>query len=101
MPIYEYGCETCGHELEAFQKMADDPLRDCPACGSPSLKRKISAVGFRLKGGGWYETDFKSSDKKKNLANEDTTPADSGKSTADSGKSSKAENSGTSDTAAA
>jgi putative FmdB family regulatory protein len=64
MPFYEYRCEACGHELEALQKLSDAPLTDCPACGKPSLKKLISAVGFRLKGGGWYETDFKRGDKK-------------------------------------
>ncbi len=67
MPIYEYRCENCGHELEAMQKMADEPLKDCPECGKPALKKLISAAGFRLKGSGWYETDFKSG-KKKNVA---------------------------------
>ena len=67
MPIYEYRCEHCGHELEKMQKLADAPLTDCPACGQPTLKKLISAVGFRLKGSGWYETDFKKGDKKKNL----------------------------------
>ncbi|MBN2887032.1 MAG: zinc ribbon domain-containing protein [Chromatiaceae bacterium] len=68
MPIYEYRCDSCGHELEAMQKISDAPLTDCPACGEPALKKLISAAGFRLKGGGWYETDFKKSgDKKKNL----------------------------------
>jgi putative FmdB family regulatory protein len=66
MPFYEYRCEACGHELEALQKVSDDPLSDCPACGRPALKKLISAAGFRLKGGGWYETDFKGG-KKKNL----------------------------------
>lgn len=64
MPIYEYRCESCGHELEAMQKMADAPLVDCPSCHESSLKKQISAAGFRLKGGGWYETDFKSGNKK-------------------------------------
>ena len=67
MPIYEYKCEDCGHELEAIQKMSDDPLVDCPSCNKPALKKQISAAGFRLKGGGWYETDFKSG-KRKNIA---------------------------------
>lgn len=67
MPIYEYRCEKCGHELEAMQKMADAPLSDCPECHEPALKKLISAAGFRLSGGGWYETDFKSGSKK-NLA---------------------------------
>ncbi len=65
MPIYEYLCRTCGHELEALQKMAEEPLRYCPECGEDGLKRKVSAAGFRLKGSGWYETDFKSKGKDK------------------------------------
>lgn len=79
MPIYEYQCESCNHELEALQKLSDAPLVDCPACGKASLKKQISAAGFRLSGGGWYETDFKSG-KKKNLAGE----ANSGSSSATS-----------------
>ncbi len=59
MPIYEYACTNCDHSLDALQKMSDDPLRECPECGEPSLKRLISAPRFRLKGEGWYETDFK------------------------------------------
>jgi len=64
MPIYEYRCESCGHELEVMQKLADAPLTDCPECEDAALRKKISAVGFRLKGSGWYETDFKSGNKK-------------------------------------
>ncbi|WP_339897033.1 zinc ribbon domain-containing protein [uncultured Gilvimarinus sp.] len=64
MPIYEYRCQACGHELEALQKMSDAPLVDCPQCQQSELTKKISAAGFRLKGGGWYETDFKSGNKK-------------------------------------
>jgi len=67
MPIYEYQCGDCQHELEALQKMSDAPLTDCPECGSTSLVKKVSAAGFRLSGSGWYETDFKSGNKK-NLA---------------------------------
>ena len=59
MPIYEYRCKSCDHSLDALQKMADAPLKDCPSCGEPSLKRLLSAPRFRLKGQGWYETDFK------------------------------------------
>ncbi|HWP94755.1 MAG TPA: zinc ribbon domain-containing protein [Gammaproteobacteria bacterium] len=70
MPLYEYACEACGERHEALQKVADAPLTDCPACGQPSLRRLISAAGFRLKGGGWYETDFKGNGRKKNLAGE-------------------------------
>ena len=64
MPIYEYKCESCGHALEALQKISDDPLKECPNCKAQALKKQISAVGFRLKGGGWYETDFKTGNKK-------------------------------------
>lgn len=67
MPIYEYQCESCGYELEALQKLSDAPLTECPGCHQSTLKKQISAAGFRLSGGGWYETDFKSG-KKKNLA---------------------------------
>jgi putative FmdB family regulatory protein len=67
MPIYEYRCNDCGHELERIQRMSEDPLRDCPACEKPELQRLISAAAFRLKGAGWYETDFKK-DGKRNLA---------------------------------
>ncbi len=67
MPIYEYRCEDCGHELEALQKMSDEPLTECPECGKPALKKQVSAPGFRLSGSGWYETDFKSGNKR-NLA---------------------------------
>lgn len=71
MPIYEYQCQACQHLHEALQKISDAPLVDCPACGKPALKKKVSAAAFRLKGGGWYETDFKSG-AKKNLAGEST-----------------------------
>jgi putative FmdB family regulatory protein len=60
MPTYEYICQQCGHELEAFQRMSDDPLKDCPECQTASLKRKIGlGAGIIFKGGGFYETDFK------------------------------------------
>ena len=59
MPIYEYLCENCGKELEKIQKISDAPLLDCPECGKAQLRKKISAVGFQLKGTGWYATDFK------------------------------------------
>jgi putative FmdB family regulatory protein len=77
MPIYEYQCKACGHELEAIQKISDEPLKICPECGQPELNKLVSAAGFRLKGGGWYETDFKSSDKKKNLAGDQTASSSS------------------------
>ena len=64
MPIYEYQCQSCGKEMEVLQKISDEPLVDCPECGQPALKKKVTAAAFRLKGGGWYETDFKTSNKK-------------------------------------
>ena len=64
MPIYEYQCDHCGHKLEKLQKISDDPLKTCPQCSNQSLKKLVSAAAFRLKGGGWYETDFKTGDKK-------------------------------------
>lgn len=69
MPIYEYRCNACGNLLDALQKISDEPLRDCPECGEAALRRLISAPSFRLKGSGWYETDFKSDkERKRNLA---------------------------------
>lgn len=67
MPIYEYQCQDCDEVVEVLQKIADAPAVDCPGCGKPSLKKKISAAAFRLKGSGWYETDFKTG-AKKNIA---------------------------------
>ena len=64
MPIYEYQCQSCGFDLEKLQRINDEPLVDCPECGKPELRRLVSAAGFRLKGGGWYETDFKKAGKK-------------------------------------
>ena len=64
MPIYEYQCKACGHQHEAIQKMSDAPLTDCPDCGKPELAKLVSAAAFRLGGSGWYETDFKSGNKK-------------------------------------
>jgi putative FmdB family regulatory protein len=64
MPIYEYRCTDCGHRLEALQRLADQRLLVCPACGKESLTKLMSAVGFQLKGSGWYATDFKHSGSK-------------------------------------
>jgi len=90
MPIYEYRCEDCGHTLDALQKLSDEPLKDCPECAQPSLKRLMSAPAFRLKGGGWYETDFKSDkEKKRNLA--DSGDKGGEKSSSDSASDKKSE----------
>ncbi|MAZ39579.1 MAG: FmdB family transcriptional regulator [Legionellales bacterium] len=59
MPLYEYVCQSCHHELEALQKISDKPLTDCPACHTSTLVKKVSASAFHLKGDGWYVTDFK------------------------------------------
>lgn len=76
MPFYEYRCDSCGHDFEALQKISDEPLRHCPACDEPQLRKLISAAGFRLKGEGWYETDFKSGSKR-NLADSAAGSTDS------------------------
>jgi len=67
MPFYDYQCAACGHDFEAMQKITAAPLRDCPECGKAELVKQVSAGGFRLKGNGWYETDFKGG-KKQNQA---------------------------------
>ena len=68
MPFYEYQCKACGAEVEALQKITDAPLKKCPECGKNQLAKLVSAPVFRLKGGGWYETDFKTDkDNKRNL----------------------------------
>lgn len=64
MPIYQYKCTDCGHQLEALQKMSDPLLSQCPACQSHGLRKQLTAAAFKLKGGGWYETDFKNSGSK-------------------------------------
>jgi putative FmdB family regulatory protein len=76
MPIYGYVCKNCEHTLDVLQKISDDPLVDCPECGEPQLKRQLSAPRFRLKGSGWYETDFKK-DNQRNLHG-DKEPAKKG-----------------------
>ncbi|HZF17345.1 MAG TPA: zinc ribbon domain-containing protein [Steroidobacteraceae bacterium] len=69
MPFYEYECAKCGHQFEAMQKISDAPLGKCPECGRRALKKLMSSPVFRLKGSGWYETDFKSDKEgKRNLA---------------------------------
>ncbi len=85
MPIYEYVCTECEHAHEALQKLSDDPLKECPACGKLSLKKKISASRFRLGGSGWYETDFKTG-KQRNLVDSGSKSKDSSGKDSDSGK---------------
>lgn len=78
MPIYEYECKACGQRMDKLQKMSADPLKQCPACQQDSLERLVSAAGFRLAGGGWYETDFKTGGKKNLVADGKTAPAATG-----------------------
>ena len=81
MPIYEYKCSACQHELESLQKFADAPLVRCPACGKDALTKLVSAAGFQLKGSGWYQTDFKGSGAKP-AAKADSAKGEGGKDTA-------------------
>ena len=89
MPIYEYCCQDCGHSLEAIQKLADAPLTDCPECGKAALKKQVSAPAFRLSGGGWYETDFKTGDKKNIAGDTADKPAAKTESSSTSGEGAK------------
>ena len=75
MPIYDYKCSHCEHEIEVIQKISDKPKTICPKCNTKSLKKLISAPSFRLKGGGWYETDFKTG-KKKNISSNESSNND-------------------------
>jgi len=113
MPFYEYECRSCGVQTEVLQKISDKPLRKCEACGKSALVKLVSAPIFRLKGGGWYETDFKSEqDRKRNLAGDgeekpkseskdaetpkaDTTKSDASKPEASKTESTKSESSKT------
>ena len=84
MPIYEYRCAACGHELEALQKLSEAPLRDCPACHKAELRKRVSAAGFQLKGSGWYATDFRNSGAKASAKETAAKPKDgNGSATAD------------------
>jgi putative FmdB family regulatory protein len=66
MPIYEYECTECKHNEEVIQKMDDDPLTECSKCKTETMERMVTSAAFRLRGNGWYETDFKTG-KRKNL----------------------------------
>ena len=91
MPIYEYRCDQCGHQFEVLQKISDAPVKNCPKCNSNNPRRLVSAAAFKLKGTGWYETDFKTKKPEKgdeiNKANQDKK--DINKKTADPKKNSK------------
>lgn len=96
MPIYEFECRSCGHVWDRLQKLSDPDPEACPACAAGEVGRRVTAAAFRLKGGGWYETDFKSDkDKKRNLveggeSRSDTAPASAGSDTTASTPSSTA-----------
>ena len=104
MPIDEYLCEACGHKFEKLQKMSDDPLKVCPECSAPKLTKLVSAAAFRLKGSGWYETDFKTKNKKNvsggeggsNDSSSSSTPDSSGDSSSSPGTDSSANSSSSS-----
>lgn len=83
MPIYEYRCAACGHELEALQKLTESPLKDCPSCGQSRLRKLVSAAGFRLKGSGWYATDFKNRSKPAEKSNGGDSKSEPATATAD------------------
>ncbi len=88
MPIYEYRCEQCGHRFERWQKMSDPDPDQCPECKAQKVERLISAVGFRLKGSGWYETDFKQKNRH-NIAGDKGDKGDKGDSSGKSASSSE------------
>ena len=72
MPIYEYKCDQCDHRMEMLHKISETPDKTCPECGEEALRKLISAVAFKLKGTGWYETDFKDKKPKKDASTSDT-----------------------------
>ena len=102
MPFYEYECSACKFYVEALQKISDPPIKKCPSCKKQSMKRLLSAPVFRLKGGGWYETDFKSDkENKRNLVGEDKEPSSDTKSEAKADSKETAKSSDTKPEAAA
>lgn len=96
MPIYEYACTHCQYEHEALQSMSDAPLTTCPSCGRETLQKRVSAAGFRLKGGGWYETDFKSGNQRNVVNDGKSTSASSSGDKGGSAKSTAGSESGSS-----
>lgn len=85
MPIYEFICDECGHGFESLQKLSDPLPEQCPSCGANKVRKHISAAGFRLKGGGWYETDFKSGQKKNVSGADGGKPSGGSDASSDSG----------------
>jgi putative FmdB family regulatory protein len=79
MPIYAFECSACGHDFDRLQKLSDADPTECPQCGAPQVRRRLTAPQFRLAGGGWYETDFKKDgDRKRNLAGDGAAPSSGG-----------------------
>ena len=102
MPIYEYQCDACGARIEVMQKISDKPQQTCPSCKQRKLRKLVSASAFRLKGSGWYETDFKDK-KKKNVsaAGDESTAAKGATATDDKpGAAAPAKSDGTGNAAA-
>jgi putative FmdB family regulatory protein len=92
MPFYEYECSNCKFYTEVMQKISDTPLTKCPSCGKSALVKLVSAPNFRLKGGGWYETDFKGDkENKRNLAGAERDESSSSESKSDSDSTAKTE----------
>jgi putative FmdB family regulatory protein len=98
MPIYGYACDSCKHTFDALQKMSDPKLVDCPECGKASLRKLLSAPKFRLKGAGWYETDFKTGNKRNLVADSEKTPSGDTDKSGDADKPAKKEESKTTET---
>ncbi len=94
MPIYEYQCVGCGHQLEAFQKMSAEPLKECPECHKESLQKLVSASGFQLKGTGWYATDFRNKGKPE-TKDKSSDSTDKGTSTTETKSESKSDSNST------
>jgi putative FmdB family regulatory protein len=91
MPIYAYKCGSCGHAKDVLQKMSDQPLTVCPACGAPAFSKQVTAAGFQLKGSGWYATDFRGGSSAAAPASDAAKPADGAAKPAESGASKPSE----------
>ena len=93
MPIYEYRCESCGHQQEFLQKVNGAPLTVCTKCGKPTFSKMVTAAGFQLKGSGWYATDFKNSGAKPAASSTSTKTSGDAKSSGDATSSGDAKSS--------
>jgi putative FmdB family regulatory protein len=97
MPIYGYRCEECGHELEVFQSMSDEPLKTCPVCGG-ALRKLMYPVGVQFKGSGFYTTDYRNGGSRSDSKGSDGSSGSEGKSesksSSDSGEKSGGDKSG-------